>query len=533
MASLEQGKIGVACLILRMQEDKEQDQFQLIGYLEEALAKRGVPPEKIYKLVSPLITPDDVLRLLKCVRWSTATHDGTEAPTDIVYVHCPAKTEGGKALLRLTGVDEDGTADEDSEATLGCDEVVRRVQARGSARPYVFFDTVFNTACWLTSRLERGRHDNPTMAHRTFRTIGLNRPEKDTKRTGPREVTFQLVPRQTAAHSDPVVVYSSDPEMEKPREIENLLGDSLANELQSRRNLRSLPQAVARSVQSSAPLVLQDANHLPLVLFSSTDGSAQQAQDENADSAGDTEPYEPLDEPQPEAAELQVAEPRLLFQMDWVKDLSLPDNSEVECGKLLRKEWRVRNPGARWPPGCCLVPYSGFPFCYGTRVEAPELETGAEHDFAVEFIIQGEPVQPRYQAIWRMQDRKAAWFGEWLRLDVSIRDSSAFSADTADTADANSGHGDPNPDIMPLGLSFTAASATSTEPEAASPRSDTSGNSQNLDQQSQPEAPLPTGITASETPVAEDPAAAHGNDISTTGRPTGFVTDSLVSPNTA
>eukprot|EP01012_Entosiphon_sulcatum_P046397 TRINITY_DN622_c0_g1_i1.p1 TRINITY_DN622_c0_g1~~TRINITY_DN622_c0_g1_i1.p1 ORF type:complete len:433 (+),score=45.72 TRINITY_DN622_c0_g1_i1:23-1300(+) len=387
---------GAACIIFRITGVDDECDWQLRQFLsiEDALTKRGVPAERIYKLLSPIITPEDVVQLLKC--FALSTWPGREDRTDLVYIRCPAKTDGKIPLLRLAEVDSNGKPTE-AEATLAFSEVKRLIKG---VRPCIFYDTCFGkSVCHLMSALDRTEQSTEGGT----RTGPLERPPC-LAQAPPRQVQFRQ--EQPMSGNDPVIVYTSDPETPSPKEVAGLLGCSLTDMLLAQTPVRSLPQAVAHDVFVFAPRVLDDARHVPYLVGHS-------AVDEQSDGTLVPLPLDPVPQPAPD------------LQMSYIEDITLQDRAEVRRHKPFKKAWRVMNSGAtNWPEGCALVPRVAFPFCRDVRVAAPPLPPGEQHVFEVELTIHREPCQRQYCVYWQMQLPDGRQFGETLSLIILVSEDS-------------------------------------------------------------------------------------------------------------
>ena len=109
--------------------------------------------------------------------------------------------------------------------------------------------------------------------------------------------------------------------------------------------------------------------------------------------------------------------------MTFVADHTVPDDTRFAEGETFRKQWRVRNTGARkWGDGFRLVFVEGnLPMGRGVASHmVPQTSKGEEVILTVPMVAplaqNGQPTT--YQSLWRLQDDRGNFFGSalWARI---------------------------------------------------------------------------------------------------------------------
>jgi len=115
-----------------------------------------------------------------------------------------------------------------------------------------------------------------------------------------------------------------------------------------------------------------------------------------------------------------------------VKDVTIPDGTQLVPRVPFVKIWRVRNEGVEWPEGCRLLFVSRH---RGDIMGAPEfvpvegkVAPGAEVDISVNMIAPEKP--GHYNGFWKMSTADGKKFGQ--RLWVSIQVLGASSSSSSD-----------------------------------------------------------------------------------------------------
>jgi hypothetical protein len=135
-------------------------------------------------------------------------------------------------------------------------------------------------------------------------------------------------------------------------------------------------------------------------------------------------------------------------KLTFVKDITVPDNTEFEPGESFDKTWRLRNSGScNWTSSYSIV------FTDGDRMDAPESQAittgtvapGQEIDVTVELQAPDDP--GTYQGYFKLESDNGVEFGYgndsrafWVKIEVPEPSGTMFDfIDEADNAEWGSG----------------------------------------------------------------------------------------------
>jgi len=111
-----------------------------------------------------------------------------------------------------------------------------------------------------------------------------------------------------------------------------------------------------------------------------------------------------------------------------VKDVTIPDGTQLAPKTPFVKTWRVRNEGIDWPEGSKLI----FISRRGDSLGGPEfvpvegkVVAGSELDISVNLVAPDEPGQ--YNGFWRMCTPEGKKFGQRLWVSIQVLGSSSSS----------------------------------------------------------------------------------------------------------
>ena len=112
----------------------------------------------------------------------------------------------------------------------------------------------------------------------------------------------------------------------------------------------------------------------------------------------------------------------------FVRDVTMPDGSEVAPYSTFFKTWRVRNDGkSEWPEGCHLVSAGGDRMCdaklgedYVVRLPVPSTPAGEEVELTVELCAPN--LSGRHVGYFRLQNPEGGYFGQRLWADIRVDD---------------------------------------------------------------------------------------------------------------
>jgi len=111
--------------------------------------------------------------------------------------------------------------------------------------------------------------------------------------------------------------------------------------------------------------------------------------------------------------------------MEYVKDVTLADHTDVESGRVIRKVWALKNTGtAAWPEGTSLV-FIGGPVTPATdaKVTVPLAKPGETIELAVECKVPDRT--GRAFGNFRLSTTSGLRFGAMIWVDVNVKPRSA------------------------------------------------------------------------------------------------------------
>jgi hypothetical protein len=108
------------------------------------------------------------------------------------------------------------------------------------------------------------------------------------------------------------------------------------------------------------------------------------------------------------------------YNLDYVADVTVPDETVFAPGVGFVKIWRVRNNGTRaWDAGCTLAFSSDTLMSVERAVPLPALEPGQIGEISVPMTA--PPVKRRYKSSWQARAGDGTAFGDIIYLIINVR----------------------------------------------------------------------------------------------------------------
>jgi len=105
--------------------------------------------------------------------------------------------------------------------------------------------------------------------------------------------------------------------------------------------------------------------------------------------------------------------------LDYVADVTIPDEARLSPGTEFVKTWRVKNSGTRpWGEGYTLAFSSDTLMSVVSSVPLPALQPGQIGEVSVPMIA--PLVKRRYQSSWQARDADGASFGDIIYLIINV-----------------------------------------------------------------------------------------------------------------
>jgi hypothetical protein len=151
---------------------------------------------------------------------------------------------------------------------------------------------------------------------------------------------------------------------------------------------------------------------------------------------GDGTPVFPTDTPLPGITPSPVTAtptqgtPACVYDVDFVTDVTIPDDTELEPGTAFVKTWRMRNSGTcAWEPGSAWVFNSGDKMGGPDSVSVSATEPGNTADISVNLTA---PTTPgTYTGYWRMRRPNGEIFGTRSFVRIVVISDEATATPTA------------------------------------------------------------------------------------------------------
>lgn len=120
--------------------------------------------------------------------------------------------------------------------------------------------------------------------------------------------------------------------------------------------------------------------------------------------------------------DIQVIDPgESVYDVRYVRDVTIPDNTVVQTGQKIIKTWRIRNNGTVTIPRLCQLRYVyGTEYGGSTQVYLPnDLESGKTVDLTVELFA--PRTSGKAQGYWQLYDLKGVRFGPMLWVLTQVQ----------------------------------------------------------------------------------------------------------------
>ncbi len=118
------------------------------------------------------------------------------------------------------------------------------------------------------------------------------------------------------------------------------------------------------------------------------------------------------------------------YDAEFIRDVTIPANTEIEAGKSISKTWQVRNTGScDWTDNVHLEYVSGDKF--SEDFEVTTSEANANETSNVNLSIKAPTTIGTYQSVWKLFTDDGKEFGDPLSLEIKVK----AAANTPDPAD--------------------------------------------------------------------------------------------------
>jgi hypothetical protein len=103
----------------------------------------------------------------------------------------------------------------------------------------------------------------------------------------------------------------------------------------------------------------------------------------------------------------------------YIKDVTIPDNTQMDPGKKFTKTWLVQNTGGcAWQPGFKFMLIGGNPMGGSTLVLSTAVNPGDQYQLSVPMIAPSQP--GKANGTWKMADANGTFFGDPLTVVIVV-----------------------------------------------------------------------------------------------------------------
>jgi hypothetical protein len=112
--------------------------------------------------------------------------------------------------------------------------------------------------------------------------------------------------------------------------------------------------------------------------------------------------------------------PNPCFNLMYIRDITIPDGSQMKAGEVFTKTWSVQNiGGCAWRAGFTFRHVGGDPMRGETVTLTEAIPTGAIRNLSVQLVVPSGQ-SGLIQSAWRMADENGAFFGDTLTVNIVI-----------------------------------------------------------------------------------------------------------------
>jgi hypothetical protein len=108
------------------------------------------------------------------------------------------------------------------------------------------------------------------------------------------------------------------------------------------------------------------------------------------------------------------------YNLLYIKDVTIPDNTQMKPGETFTKTWLVQNTGGcAWRAGFTFQ-HAGGDLMRGSTVTLTEaIQTGSKREISVQLVVPNGQ-NGLIQSAWRMADDSGSFFGDTLSVNILV-----------------------------------------------------------------------------------------------------------------
>ena len=110
------------------------------------------------------------------------------------------------------------------------------------------------------------------------------------------------------------------------------------------------------------------------------------------------------------------------FNLLWIKDVTIPDGTQMKAGEVFTKTWLVQNTGGcAWHAGFTFNHFGGDRMRGNPVVLQEPIQTGSKRELSVQLVVPSGQTG-LIQSAWRMADESGTFFGDTLSVNIVVGD---------------------------------------------------------------------------------------------------------------
>lgn len=110
------------------------------------------------------------------------------------------------------------------------------------------------------------------------------------------------------------------------------------------------------------------------------------------------------------------------YNLLWLKDVTIPDGTQLKANEVFTKTWLVQNNGGcAWPPGFTFSHVGGELLRGQTVTLEDPIPVGAKRELSVQLVAPSDQTG-LIQSSWRMADADGNFFGNTLSVNIVVGD---------------------------------------------------------------------------------------------------------------
>lgn len=108
------------------------------------------------------------------------------------------------------------------------------------------------------------------------------------------------------------------------------------------------------------------------------------------------------------------------YNLLYIRDVTIPDGTQMKPGEVFIKTWEVQNiGGCAWRAGFTFQHVGGDLMRGNTVTLTDAIPTGAKREISVELVVPSG-INGLIQSSWRMADETGVFFGDTLSVNIVV-----------------------------------------------------------------------------------------------------------------